>query len=78
MLAERPDLTVVKLADGAKDNWTYLSSGPIGISVVDFYHAAEQLGGALVAAYGEADPTGRARFEKLRHTLRHDKRGAAR
>ena len=77
VLAERPDLTVVKLADGAKDNWTYLSSGPIGISVVDFYHAAEQLGGALVAAYGEADPTGRARFEKLRHTLRHDKRGAA-
>jgi hypothetical protein len=32
---------------------------------------------ALVTAYGEADPTGRARFEKLRHTLRHDEQGAA-
>ncbi|MBC5800187.1 MAG: hypothetical protein GIW94_09485 [Candidatus Eremiobacteraeota bacterium] len=42
-----------------------------------FFHAAEQLSGALVAAYGEADPVGRARFEKLRHTLRHDRQGAA-
>ena len=24
-LAERPDLKVVKVADGAKDNWTFLS-----------------------------------------------------
>lgn len=76
VLAERPELTVVKLADGAKDNWTYLSMG-LGIQIVDFFHAAEQLHSALVAAYGEADSEGRARFEKLRHTLRHDKRGAA-
>lgn len=77
VIAERPDLIVVKLADGAKDNWAYLSTGPLGISIVDFFHAAEQLSGALVAAYGEADPVGRARFEKLRHTLRHDRQGAA-
>jgi hypothetical protein len=74
VLAESPELTVVKLADGAKDNWSYLSTG-LGIQVVDFFHAAEQLHSALVAAYGEADARGR--FEKLRHTLRHAKRGAA-
>ena len=28
VLAQRPDLTVVKLADGAKDNWTFLTRAP--------------------------------------------------
>ena len=40
-LAERPDLKVVKVADGAKDNWTFLSGElPDGEEVIDFYHAA--------------------------------------
>ena len=26
MLGQRPDLTLVKLADGAKDNWSYLGT----------------------------------------------------
>jgi hypothetical protein len=78
VLRQRPDLTVVKLADGAKDNWRYLTMiamGPGSVSVADFYHAAEHLHAALVAAYGEADPRCRAQYEKLRSLLRHDKRG---
>ena len=36
-LAERPDLKVVKVADGAKDNWTFLSGElPDGEEVIDF------------------------------------------
>ena len=43
-LAERPDLKVVKVADGAKDNWTFLSGElPDGEEVIDFYHAAGHL-----------------------------------
>lgn len=76
VLAQRPDLTVVRLADGAKDNWTFLDALAVeGPSVVDFWHAAEHLSDALDAAYGEHSPQSRAQFEKLRHVLRHDTEG---
>jgi hypothetical protein len=52
-LIQRPDLRVVKVADGAPDNWSYLSETlPLGMEGLDFYHAAEPLGAALGAAYG--------------------------
>jgi hypothetical protein len=70
-LIQRPDLRVVKVADGAPDNWSYLSETlPLGIEVLDFYHAAEHLGAALGAAYGEDTPTYQARVETLRTALR--------
>ncbi len=77
VLAQRPDLTIVALADGAKDNWRYLDWDlpPRSISIADFYHAAEHLHAALVAEYGETDPRCKAQYEKLRHLLRHDRRG---
>lgn len=74
-LKKRPDLRLVKLADGARDNWTYLRELPAGDEVVDFYHAGEHLNSALKAAYGETNPTGKAQFEKLRHILRHETKG---
>jgi hypothetical protein len=70
VLAQRPDLTLVKLADGAKDNWSYLSSAlPAGEEIIDFYHAAEHLNRAFAAAYGENTPAARAQTEKYRHIL---------
>ncbi len=77
VLAQRPDLTIVALADGAKDNWSYLDweLPARSISIADFYHVAEHLHAALAAAYGETDPRCKAQFEKLRHVLRHDRRG---
>ena len=70
-LIQRPDLRIVKVADGAPDNWSYLSETlPLGIEVLDFYHAAEHLGTALGAAYGEGTPTYQARVETLRTVLR--------
>ncbi len=54
VLAQRPDLLVTKLADGAKDNWEYLTElEPPSPQVLDFFHGAEHLRGALAAAYGE-------------------------
>ena len=76
VLAQRRDLTVVKIADGAKDNWTYLATlVPGGEERVDFYHAAEQLKTALDAAYGESTPKGQAQFTKYRHILLEDTDG---
>lgn len=78
VLNQRPGLTVVKLADGAKDNWRYLrESLPEGIEILDFYHAAEHLKATLDAAYGERSAKSQAQFEKLRHILRHDDDGIA-
>jgi hypothetical protein len=77
VLAQRPDLTLVKLADGARDNWDYLSAQlPPGVELVDFYHAAEHLRLALAEAYGETNPRGLAQFEKLRRVLLEDFEGA--
>ena len=70
-LRQRPDLRVVKVADGAPDNWSYLGETlPFGEEVLDFYHAAAYLGNALGAAYGEGTPQYQARFATLREVLR--------
>lgn len=69
-LAQRPDLTLVKLADGAHDNWDFLHEVlPEGVETVDFFHAAEHLAAALGAAYGEGSVAARNRFDALRRTL---------
>lgn len=75
VLRSRPDLRLVKIADGARDNWKFFAELPKGSEIVDFYHAAEHLNAALAAAYGEASPKGQSQFVKLRHILRHDLRG---
>ena len=73
LLAQRPDLPVVKIADAAHDNWTFLSQQiPGGPEVIDFFHAAEHLGQAVAAAYGDATRETRLRFEELRGILLED------
>jgi hypothetical protein len=75
-LIQRPDLRVVKLADGAADNWSYLSDIlPFGEECLDFYHASEYLSKALAAAYGETTPRYRERFDTLGGVLRDDPQG---
>ena len=72
-LGRQPDLHVVTVADGARDNWRYLDAlAPEATAMVDFYHAAEQLKAALDGRYGENDAKGRAQFHKLRHILLED------
>ena len=79
VLGQRPDLTVVKLADGAKDNWTFLTRAlPDGVELIDFYHAAEHLKDAFDAAHGADSPKAAAQFEKYRHLLRHEPDGVER
>jgi hypothetical protein len=73
---QRPDLTMAGLADGAKDNWTYLDALlPGDEKILDFCHSADHLKDALDAAYGEGSSKSSAQFEKLRHKLRHDYKG---
>lgn len=73
----RPDLRIVKAADGAVDNWRYLHDEvPDGVEVVDFFHAAEHLHAAIAAAYGVGTVETQRRFADLRHVLLNDPEGA--
>ena len=81
ILAVRPDLTVVALADGARENWVYFDElaerqGIEVIPTVDFYHVCERLKLAMDARYGEQTPESRARFEQFRVLLAEDENGA--
>ena len=56
VLGRRPDLHVVTIADGARDNWRYLDTlAAQGTAIVDFYHAGEQLKSGLDACDGEGN-----------------------
>lgn len=77
-LVERPGLKVVNLADGAPDNWTYLSETlPFGDECLDFDHARDHLSDAWSSADGEGTTAYYKRFETLRGVLREAAKGAA-
>ena len=77
MLVGHPSLTLVKVADGARDNWTFLASQlPEGEEVLDYYHAVEHLSCALAAAYSESSPIFQRQFQRLRRKLRDETDGA--
>jgi hypothetical protein len=82
ILRSRPDLQVVKLADGAISNWEFLDGlslpGTRDRSLVDFFHACEHLKRALDAAYGENSVESGAAFETYRWILKESDEGAER
>lgn len=76
---DRSALRLVKIADGAADNWTFLADElPTGVEVVDFFHAAEHLHRAVAAAYGDGTLKARHNFERLRETLLEEEDGVKR
>lgn len=77
ILTRRPALKLVKVADGAKDNWDFLTSPvlPAGEEALDFYHASEHLHAAVAAAYGDGTRETQFRYETLRDTLRDEETG---
>ena len=77
VMRRAPHLTLVKLADGAADNWDFLCSTalPAGEEILDFYHASEHLHVAVAAAYGDATHETQYRSATLRETLRDEPGG---
>lgn len=79
LFTQQPELPIVKVADGAADNWEFLARQiPVGHEVVDFFHAAEHLGAAIAAAYGDGTRETRLRFQELREVLLDDAGGVER
>jgi hypothetical protein len=79
VLQARPDIEVVKVADGAHDNWKYLDSLdlPPGYQVLDFFHASQHLHEALASVYGANTQKTKSEYEQLRSTMRYHRYGAA-
>lgn len=77
IVSRRPDLAIVKVADGAADNWEFLSSEalPAGEEAIDFFHASEHLHAAVAAVYGDGTRETQFRYETLRETLRDHQGG---
>ena len=87
ILHQAPHLKVVKLADGAPDNWDYLSTLDLGlpssaqadleqIEIVDFCHAADHLKRGCDAIWPHALDKSKVKFETLRTTLKEREGGA--
>jgi len=77
ILAMRPDLILVALADGAEENWRFFD-GPLwakATKIVDFGHASQHLGAGLVVYYGEESVEGRAEYERLKVILKEQADG---
>jgi hypothetical protein len=76
ILQKRPDLSVVKVADGARDNWKFLE-GQLGEgdSVLDYYHASQHLYEAMEAIHGTSSAQAQKWHKKYRKILRDDPKG---
>ena len=70
-----PDVLYIGLADGAKDNWTFLAHYARRL-LVDFYHAREYIGKAAEAIFGRDETNKKMWEENFSHDLKH-KQGTA-
>jgi hypothetical protein len=86
ILVLRPNLKVVKLADGAEENWRFLDRLDLDlpphllteveeVSIVDFCHAAEHLKKACDAIWNDKDVKSKAEFERFRTLLKEEDNG---
>ena len=84
VLAVRPDLIVVGLADGAPDNWEFLWElrDRLGIEdfreAVDNFHVLDRIMKALKAYHGEGTTAAKIAFQECRTWLREEDDGADR
>jgi hypothetical protein len=87
ILRQAPHLKLVKLADGAPDNWDYLSNLELGlpasaqadlqqVEIVDFCHAADHLKRGCDAIWPHDPDQSKTKFETLRTTLKEVAGGA--
>src|SRR5438093_11216465 len=86
IFALRPDLKVVKLADGAEENWRFLDHLDLGLSVADqaqveqvsitdFYHGADHVQQACEVMWGAGSVDSKAAFARLRTLLKEEATG---
>ena len=72
-----PDVLYMGLADGAKENWTFLEKYTKRL-LLDFYHAREYIGKAASAIFGRDKINKRIWEDKFSHDLKHKQGSASR
>jgi hypothetical protein len=72
-----PGVRFIGIADGAKGNWDFLGRHT-AVQVVDFWHAAEYLGGAAAVLFRGQEGAKRVWLEEMCHILKHEVGGASR
>ena len=65
-----PDVLYIGLADGAKDNWTFLSKYTKRL-LLDFYHAREYISKAASAIFGRDQTNKKIWEDNFSHDLKH-------
>jgi hypothetical protein len=69
-----PDAIFVGVADGAKDNWPFLTKHT-NLQILDFYHATEYLTKAADAIFGRRNESRAHWLSDACHRLKHNKTG---
>lgn len=71
-----PKANYVGIADGAKDNWSFLQPHT-SIQILDFYHTTVYLEAVASAAYPRNEDLQKTWLNKKCHKLKHDDNGAS-
>lgn len=69
-----PQIAYIGLADGARDNWIYLSKHA-EVEILDFYHATEYLANASAVMWRDAKVR-KTWLDDVCHALKHDPKAA--
>ena len=72
-----PDILYIGLADGAKDNWTFLENYSDRL-LLDFYHAREYISKAASAIFGRDKINKQIWEDDFSHNLKHKQASASR
>jgi len=72
-----PDMLYIGLADGAKDNWTFLKKYTTRL-LLDFYHAREYISKAASAIFGRDKINKKIWEHDFSHNLKHKQGSASR
>ena len=74
ILSQQPELTLIKIADGAADNWRFLSDTLCpgkGVERLDYFHASDHLNAAMEAAYGQGSATAIDKYQEYKSLLKN-------
>ena len=72
--ATQPTL-LIKIADGAADNWRFLSDTLFpgkGVELLDYFHASDPLNDAMEAAYGKGSAMAIAKYQEYKSLLKNE------
>ncbi|MEN8251641.1 MAG: hypothetical protein ABFS32_22155 [Bacteroidota bacterium] len=75
IISKQPNINVVKIADGAVDNWRFLGKEllpGIGTELLDYFHASDHLNDAFESAYGKDTTKASSQYQKYKSLLKNE------